>query len=80
MRNMHNIDRQGGTLAGGFKFAAAVVVIGLIIAAGTSAVHDVAPAPSPELGGDRAPVSEFVYFPSQYELQATEPEPLPPQF
>ena len=69
-------------IAGGFKVAAAVVVIGLILAASegsinpdsTRTLHDAAVASA-------QPASpKFEYFPDGYTLNASEPAPQVEQF
>ena len=73
--NRYNDERPCPDFAGRFKLAAAVVVIGLIVAAvespinwlPTTTLHDVAAA-------ETTPAAT-TYFPWEYTLQATEPAP-----
>jgi hypothetical protein len=55
------------------KFAAAVVVVGLIVFAGESFMHGTREAPPapPVVQGE----ASFEYFPDRYPLQSAEPEP-----
>jgi hypothetical protein len=76
-----NAEQRQQTVARGFRFVAAVVVIGVILAAGegaltepmTHTLHDTAAAQA-------APVPSSDYFPSGYTLNASEPEPPIEQF
>ena len=77
-----NAEQRQQAVARGFRFVTAVVVVGLILAAGEGAItepmthtlHDTAATSQP------APVPSSDYFPSGYTLNASEPEPHIEQF
>ena len=67
-----------------YQFAAAVsVALAITFAAGVSSVAAY-PGPGTEAapgnGSEPVQVTPFEYFPARYQNQATEAEPLPPQF
>ena len=68
-------DSRCPDFAGGFKFAAAVVVIGLIIAASESPINWVPTTTVNEVAASEAAPAATEYFPSGYVLDATEPTP-----
>lgn len=72
----HDTDRQCPDFAGRFKFAAAVVVIGLIVAAIESPI-DWAPTTTTvrDAAASEAASAPADYFPSDYTLNAGEPAP-----
>ena len=79
-----NAEERCRALGRGFKFVAAVVVVGLILAAGEGAItepmthtlHDTAAARAAPT--ESLPASD--YFPSGYTLNASEPAPHIEQF
>lgn len=74
--NAHDTDRQCPDFAGRFKLAAAVVVIGLIVAAIESPINwaPTATTVRDAAASDAAP-APVDYFPSGYTLNAGEPAP-----
>ncbi len=74
--NVH-AEEHAQAIARGFKFVAAVVVVGVILAAGEGALtepmsHTLHDTAAREAAASTLPVSD--YFPSGYQLNATEPE------
>ena len=73
--NRYNDERRCPDFAGRCKFAAAVVVIGLIIAAVESPINWVPTATLHDSSAAEPTPAAAEYFPSGYTLDATDPAP-----
>lgn len=73
--NRYNDERRCPDFAGRFKLAAAVVVIGLIIAAVESPINWAPTTTLHDAAAAEATPAAAEYFPSEYTLDATEPAP-----
>ena len=71
---VHSIEEQRPDLSG-FKFAAAVVVIGLIIAASEGPIIAVPTVTLHDAAASEMAPAATEYFPSGYTLDVTEPSP-----
>jgi len=73
--NLSTNDGQCPDLAGGFKLAASVVVIVLIVAASESSINWVPTTTMHDVAASKAAPAATEYFPSEYTLRAAAPTP-----
>ena len=71
--NAHELAEQRDNVSGGFRFAAAVVVIGLLFAVGEGSINGTPALIQPEAASTPAQPAATEYFPSGYTLNAAEP-------
>jgi hypothetical protein len=69
------LDPECPDFAGGFKFAAAVVVIGLIVAASESPINWLPTTTPHNVAASEAAPAPADHLPSDYTLDAGEPTP-----
>ena len=72
---LYSIEEDQRPDLSGFKLAAAVVVIGLIIAASEGPINAAPTATMHDAAASEAAPVATEYFPSGYTLDATEPSP-----
>ena len=73
--NPNDFDRQCPDFAGGFKFAAALVVIGLIIAASESSINWLPTTTLHDVAANEATAAAIESVPSASTPNAVEPSP-----
>ena len=71
--NPYDDERRCPDFAGRFKLAAAVIVIGLIVAAVESPINWLPTTTAHDVAAEQAPPAARGYFPSGHAPDATEP-------